>query len=214
MNTLVSTVLSWARLSKSPLQTASPVTYHITEAFYDETLENFFEDRFLSLHIIGREDVRAMLRRAFDAWQHNVPRVSFVESDVGIADVIITASNLDADDVLAYARMNVSSLSIDVSSAHCWYGDSEFCHAVVARSVWLMPLMFSVWTVSSALLVCLLCRAVHEHDGPLRILLWTLTLAPPLFYWGALQPCLRCYDFNALARHEIGHLIYTKLLHR
>ena len=32
-------------------------------------------------------------------------------------------------------------------------------------------------------------------------------IAPPTFYWQLLIPCFVCYDFEAAATHEIGHLL-------
>ena len=32
-------------------------------------------------------------------------------------------------------------------------------------------------------------------------------IAPPLFYWQIFRPCYECYDFEAVATHEVGHAL-------
>ena len=41
----------------------------------------------------------------------------------------------------------------------------------------------------------------------LSLVVWSGVFASPLFYWGAIVPCVRCHDFVATMAHETGHLL-------
>ena len=38
-------------------------------------------------------------------------------------------------------------------------------------------------------------------------LLMLLLIAPPIFFWSIFLPCWECYDFEAAATHEVGHVL-------
>lgn len=44
------------------------------------------------------------------------------------------------------------------------------------------------------------------HTGTALVLVFTL-LFPPLYFWNVFAPCVDCFDFEAAAAHEIGHVL-------
>ena len=131
--------------------------------------------------------------------------------------------------------MSRGTLSFNVGL--CWYLDSTFCswfHSV--KDSIGADIASIVFTVSCALVffAALLSLAVQYGWVALAVLraegnctarykaafhtlkrqnicvwaiLWTCLIFPMTFYWQVFLPCFRCFDFEAAATHEIGHLL-------
>lgn len=185
-------------------QVQQPIVYSLQEEECEELLNNFNEDRFLSLHTLTCSHVRVMLRRAFDAWQHNVPTMRF-EEDSASEDahaLVVVARTYENPDFIGRA----SSDEISISTEHCWFSDASFCHAIQSRWTILSALLLSAWLIGTAAAAALLC---HRRNARAYCILPIVVCVvfPPLVYWGAMRPCLRCHDFGALLLHEIGHVL-------
>jgi hypothetical protein len=183
----VATIAAWVP-SRTPLP--MPVTYGVRAdgvAFWD--------DRLLPRNV----DVHVALRRALDMWEHAVPTVRFVEVAHG-ADVTFETVGMGGN-TKTLARVVHDRSRVEISDDVCWYTDPGFCEE--ART-WQYALL-GVWLGCVGAVGALLCMPIVYPT--LRLVAWTGVLAPPLFYWGALAPCLRCHDFVATMAHEAGHLL-------
>ena len=169
-----------------------PVTYRI------ENEVAFWDDRLLPRDV----STRAAVRRALDSWEHVAPTVRFVEAEHGArADVrfvtVPTLSEEGRSRILAQVHGDTVQIANDV----CWYTDPGFCEDILP---W-QPLFLMAWGVSFVTVGVLVCQTPTYPT--LRLVAWTGVFAPPLLYWGALVPCVHCYDFVATMVHEAGHLL-------
>lgn len=205
-------VLAWDTWIAAPPHPLADrrVTYHVSVSFCDAALPRFYEDRFLSLRVIRCSDVRAFVRHAFDAWQHNA-RVVFEEVDGVDADVLVDGRVVDGN-VLAHVHGVWTSegplaLHLTVDADTCWYTDSAFCHALSRHERVIYPTLGSVWGLAMCAVGVVLLRPLAPFGGTARLVAWAVAIAPPLLYWDAIAPCVQCYDFTAVITHEVGHVL-------
>ena len=194
-----------------PPTTPTMRTYNLSETFCELVLKQFADDSVLSWRSHSCDDVHVVVRRAFDAWQHN-SLAGFVESPPHVdADVRLLASSVrDYNGRLAWANGHASSnagLITVLPQGRCWYTDRRFCLSIQDN----VPILFSslslVWASSVALVVGFLCRpASMARDVIVRIVGWSLFLGIPLSFL-SIYPCLVCYDFETVLIHEVGHVL-------
>lgn len=197
-------VLGWTPFS-TPRRNLTQ-TYHIDASFCDGVRPRFRESVLFTWSSFGCDDVRTIVRASFDAWQHNSP-LSFVESlDRSDAGILLSRAALD-DGIVGLARRSVLGEEIEVDGDACWYTDRDFCHAVSRDRDVLYGVLLTAWVLSLASVLALLCRPLKPFQGVWRLLSWSVALAVPLLYFGAVRPCTSCYDFASVMMHEIGHVL-------
>ena len=154
-------LLAWTKWDESPFPRAR--TYAVDPSLCAAVLPRFRDDWLLPARMRGCRDVRATVRGAFDAWQHNAD-VSFRE-----VDWTATAANSSSppeltvnadlptswdDDTLAMAAprdLVRGVVHIAVSPDHCWYADRAFCASVARRqTVWHAGLAAACFLLPSA----------------------------------------------------------------
>lgn len=208
-------VVGWSALygGVSPLSRLD-LSYRIDATFCDRVLPKFHEDWLLSLHALTCDDVHAAVRHAFDAWQHQATLSFYETSDDALAQIVIRSDRLDDEDVVANAvgvwdfeRHAPGRIYITTAPPRCWYTDSSFCHAILTHATAVYAALIAVGALGALMTGINLSRVVRPFEGNLRILAWSLTIAPILIYFGAILPCTTCSDFQVTMMHEIGHAI-------
>jgi hypothetical protein len=195
-------VLAWTmRVPWVHDSSRATITYAVDPDFCAAVLPRFRHDGVLSLQPFGCADVRAAVRRGFDAWQHNARGgLSFVEVEDD-PDVRVVAEAPANEAALAAASRDV----IYVAPLPCWYTDAAFCHWVHTATPAVLVAVSSL--VSCAAFVGLLLFACRPMVATLRLALWTAVLAPWVFYGVAVLPCEQCHDFETVLAHEAGHIL-------
>lgn len=122
----------------SPPNTLMPKTlYYVDEGFCDNFRLQFIQDRFLSW-TFDCTDLMTLIRRAFDAWEHNALRLGFQQtSSPHLAQLRILGVTRAPDgggtsaDALGFYKFERGvGASIRLSSDRCWYTDHAFCFLV------------------------------------------------------------------------------------
>lgn len=202
---VLNSVLSWTTFS-TPLPNQTQ-RYHIDASFCDGVRPWFRESALFTWTTFDCDDIRTIVRESFDAWQHNSP-LSFAESLDNDTDILLSTSNELDEGIVGLARRNGDVLGrIELDDETCWYTDRAFCHAVARDETILYVVLSVVWGISLILLVIFLCRPLRPFQSVWRLLTWSVVIAVPLAYFGAIYPCLTCYDFASVMMHEIGHVI-------
>lgn len=191
---------------------ASPeLSYYVDASLCARVLPRLREDRFLSWYAFSCADVDAAVRRAVDAWQHNAAPLVFraVAAPDG-ADVVVRAEDVSDEVVLAVAFSSGGPVRITMAAERCWYTDHHFCHAMQTAH-WLHGLLATAWAVAATAVCCFVVhaspRAVRRAGIVPRLVAWSVVLAVPLVYGGAVLPCLQCYDLVSVLMHEMGHAL-------
>lgn len=193
--------LAAARGGYAPLT----MTYNLSDAFCGDVRRKFVDDAWFSWHSIECRDVRAMVRQAFDGWEHNT-LLGFVETTGRAVDITVDTAK-GSGNALGWAWIRPSAVEIDVSSAFCWYTDRAFCDSVRELYIGLFFFMGVSWAGALALLLYVCWRpATTAVDAVTRIVAWAILLAQPLAAAG-IYPCFRCYDLLTVLTHEVGHAI-------
>lgn len=128
-------------------------------------------------------------------------------------------------------------IAFNVEESFCWYLDSDFCSGFHSLKKLATPsnillgfrcLVYGLWGVTLLVVVVQLAFLVRPQlstqmtlrqrvravlavlstwsvlGTALRVL---LTVTPPLFFELIFLPCFECYDFEAAATHEVGHVL-------
>lgn len=212
------TILGWTSLL--PLESFpshnTTLTYAVSDTFCSDLTARFWEDRLLSFQTIDCDYLTRSVRTAFDAWHHNVPEIVFIEAARDDAQVLLSAKEGDHLDTntIAIAQgvwrplsSTQTSMRIKLDESRCWFTDSSFCHEIVIRETFVYVAAGTVWSIATVCIVIILCIPYNRVDAIFRIVAWSSFFATPLLLWGAIIPCLRCYDFVTTVVHEIGHLL-------
>ena len=206
--------LGWISVrSEPPGLYNNTLTYALSDTFCSDLIPHFWEDRLLSFKTIDCGYLSQSVRAAFDAWHHNIPEIVFVETSQDNARVLISANTMDMN-TLAIAQGVWTPLStiqttmhIQLDDTSCWLTDSSFCHEVVIQETFVYTVLGTVWGISTVFVGVILCLPYNRVDAIFRLVAWSNFFAAPLVLWGAIVPCLQCYDFVTTVVHEIGHLL-------
>lgn len=209
-------ICGWSSKSRGFSNSSQHVTFKLSDDFCKGVLGNFHEDWIVSWHKHDCNMIHHTVRAAFDTWQHN-SLLSFHET-TGHADIMLSASSMPGDDdnvllgwanlLQRYSNKFTHNVKIAMTVDQCWYGDRQFCKLVIANRNFIYVTFASVWIVVSVIMCQLILRpAKRSVDAILRIVMWSILIAIPLIFIGACLPCLRCYDFQTVLVHEIGHAI-------
>lgn len=204
---LLAACVGWTPFATPLPRAVAPYTYHVDPSFCDAVRRRFREDALFTWTPLACEHVRALVRDSFDAWQHNAPRIGFVEvTNRTAADVLLSNADL-AEGVVGLARRGAVVGEIELDDGSCWYADRAFCHAVERDRDALHACLALAWAASLVALVAIVCRPLRPFRGAWRLLAWTVAIAAPLVYFGTIVHCLACHDFAAVLMHEIGHVL-------
>lgn len=126
---------------------------------------------------------------------------------------------------------NIQFSTVTFHNHICWYLDTTFCARFRAlnenlnATLLMQFLLFGLWSaafvgvflrVAQIVLYTLrfgakvgIKRAVESQANQM---LWTYVLlfmliSPPIIWYHLYTPCITCYDFEATAAHEIGHVL-------
>lgn len=190
---------AWTPLA--PAGRPPPRTYRVATDFCAAVLARFRDDGFLSWRVLQCADVRALVRDAFDVWEHNSAH-AFHETVRADADLTVGTDALDGR--VGVARRGASSFTVALDAGACWYADRAFCHAVVRERTTLAAVLACVW-MTAVWFTAL--GFVEPLWTAVRLLLWVVVAAVPIFAFDSLLPCLECYDFAAVMVHEVGHVL-------
>ena len=198
-------LMAW--VFRSPLVSTSQ-TYFVEANFCHVTRPYFREDTFLSWRVFQCADVHAAIRRSLDVWQYN-SLLSFREVvNRTRADIIIGVGHITTDGTVAIATTHANHASeIRMNSKSCWYTDRAFCASVTTNLTLLYILLGIPWICSILLVVQTLLSPVTPFRSVSRLVSWSVLIAVPMVYIGAMLPCLYCYDFTTVMMHEIGHVL-------
>jgi hypothetical protein len=209
--------LSWTTLiPRDSLGCNTTLRYTLSPTICEEISAKFWEDRLISLQSIDCEFIKSSIRSAFDIWHYNVPSVSFDESPSSSASIIISskAGGYENDATLATAHgvwrcgsVSQVQMKISLDDDRCWYTDSSFCHSIVEQGLLTFIAFGLGWGISAMGVVYVLCRPFDKIDSTIRLVTWTGFFCSPLLLWGAILPCLHCFDFVTTMVHEIGHVL-------
>ena len=214
---LLPLVFGWKGIS--PLETCSnrtSLTYSVEESFCRVAIPLFREDSLFTFKVLGCDDVRRSVRSAFDAWSYNLPSVAFVEvfpPELPRITFEVKEAGYESHLTLATATGvwrrcgKGRDMVINVGEEQCWYTDSSFCHSVRRDRTGITLLLAVVWALSGGGVVYTLTHPFERVDSVFRIATWSVFTACPFIAWGALGPCLNCYDFTSTIVHEVGHLL-------
>lgn len=211
---IVVNVLGWAISKNFQALPSSHIGYYVDASFCNLVLPHFHEDSFLSWQHFGCEDLRSMLRKSFDVWEHN-SGISFDETfDSTRASLIVDVDEGFNDErTLAYwtdpyPHNPNSTTFIRLNPNHCWYTDHEFCYIVHTYRNLFLSLLVSLFTAALLFLTFVICRtSTRRVDSVLRLVIWTVLFMPPLVYVSTVRPCDQCYDFMMVLMHEVGHAL-------
>lgn len=197
---------AWVRASWGHV--SLPILYEVNTSFCDALLPRMREDSVLSWRRFECEQLRTIVRNAFDAWVHNSQGGVFaweVLEEVG--NVVINAHAFAPDaNVVATVSHGVQTI-VDVNAAKCWYTDNAFCYDMQRLDMLLYIVLSFVWSVALVVLLHLLCYPPRPYAAARRLLAWTVVIAVPVVYVGVMRPCLNCYDLEATLMHEVGHVL-------
>lgn len=194
--------IAWT--AHGPLLTSATNTYHVADDFCTTVRWRVHDDIIFGWTPVSCDRLRAIVRDAFDAWQHNVPLAFDEVSNASTATIRVTGGAI-ASGTVGVARP--FQREIEVANAACWYVDRAFCHAVDEDSLVLHIFLSLVWGTSLVGVVLLLCQRVAAYRGATRIVLWSIAFAVPIAYGGVIYPCLVCHDLARVLMHEIGHIL-------
>lgn len=190
--------MGWASIHAAP---RGPTTLTYTVDLCDAVTSAIRTTNFLTWSgSITCDDVQHYVRMAMDAWTYNA-MIDFVQVDAN-ADIHISAG---ASEGLAHA--NFATLDVVVGHDSCWYDDRALCHAVYQNNVLVQVLIFVTWAIGIASALFFAFRPPRGYEGASRVLAWTFAVAPPIYYFGAILPCIMCYDLVTVLMHEVGHVI-------
>lgn len=197
----------------SPPNTPMPKTlYYVDERFCDIFLLQFFQNRFLSW-TFDCTDLMTLIRRAFDAWEHNALRLGFQETSspqlahLRILDATRATDGGTSADVLGLYKFERGvGATIRLSSNRCWYTDHGLCFLVHSHQLFLSTLTFGGF----GLMMLVIFSTCKSERIWLRFAAWIVACACGVFYAVALRPCLDCHDFLMTLMHEIGHSIHLR----
>lgn len=205
-------VLGWAVNNPHVSLSGSHIAYYVDGSFCRLVLPHFHEDTFLSWQRFGCADLRTMLRKSFDVWEHN-SHISFEETIYPQHAQIIVDVEERQEETLAFYKpiANVTAM-IAVNPSKCWYTDHEFCYVLHKHHHVFLGVLVALFTIAIFILVLFVLRvSTRRIDSVLRLVAWALLLAPPMLYATALRPCYNCHDFMMVLMHEVGHAL--KLRH-
>lgn len=213
---LLPLVIGWR--NTLPLETCDRVgllTYSVEESFCSMAKPLFQEDSLFTFRGIECNDIRKSIRSGFDAWSYNLPSLTFVEVNSSSPNITFTMSRYEDTSFIASARgvwrrcreWRGVPLEIHVGEEECWYVDSSFCHSVSRARIPLTLVLAATWSLSGGGVVHTLLKPFDKVDSVFRIATWSVFTACPFVAFGALRPCLNCYDFTSTIVHEVGHLL-------
>lgn len=169
-----------------------PLTYVVEDTFCDRLLPKFSENRVRRL--LSCDDLRGQVRASFDAWHHNVPTLTFVETTLSAALHDRSAANNRSthDRRRPVMRVGATSLPSNVlgitygawgsnvrddflhvflDDGSCWYTDSSFCDRVVDMHVLVVGGLGVVWSAVVFLACCCDggCCGGGKGRGPIHV---------------------------------------------
>lgn len=128
-------------------------------------------------------------------------------------------------------------LAFNVEPGFCWYLDSTFCSPFHSLKDYMEPevvvfvaqiILFGLWAVALLLMAIHLWTLIRPlwtrekgckdklKDVMVILSGWSvlgttvrviLICVPPIFFYLIFLPCWECYDFEAAATHEVGHIL-------
>ena len=200
----VAAIFAWTVLHSQDVSVIR--SYRIESSFCDAVLPQFYEDWYLTGDTFSCQQVHALVRQSFDAWQHN-SHLAFREMLHGAPVIMLRAQRISGRTVAHATLDSNATVHITVDQDSCWYTDRLFCGSVNAYAIPLVASTIASWITSTVLIVFVLVHPANRIDGTARIISWTLFLSAPLALFGVILPCLRCVDFVGVVMHEIGHAL-------
>ena len=157
-------------------------------------------------------DLHRVVRKAFDAWQHN-SHVSFIESSPNASAVLVDTAHFAKATTLATARgvwsdLTRSNLTIHVrENERCWHDDAAQCHVLRAHRFVIQVTLVTSWMVSVVAITFYLFASDRSRGAGLHVIAWTVFVSCLLMQRFLLSPCLQCDDLSTVLMHEVGHLL-------
>lgn len=197
-------LVGWVRMPQQHVLRHNPITYFVDPTLCDRVLPQLYEDTLLTWSRFDCDEVRSLLREAFDEWQHN-SMLSFNEVAHDL-DAHVTVRARKLHDPMAIAQAGQATIVLDVDE--CWYTDRAFCGSVTAHLLLILVAIGTTWLMSAAFGLWLVMRKrANPCDAVARVVNWTVLVSCPLLFVFAVLPCTYCFDLKYTMMHEIGHIL-------
>ena len=182
----VAAIFAWTVLHSQDVSVIR--SYRLESAFCEAVLPQFYEDWYLTWDTFSCQQVHALVRQSFDAWQHN-SQLTFREMLHGAPDIVLRAERISGG-IVAHATLDSNAtVHITIDQDSCWYTDRQFCGSVNAYAIPLVASSIASW-LTSTVLIFVLVHPASRIEGTARIISWTLFLSAPLTLFGVILPCL------------------------
>lgn len=185
----------------SPLNT-NIVTYKVGDLTCENVLPKLYEGDFLSWAKFTCTDLKDVIRRGFDEWQHN-SMVTFREVESDEANIDITVETLSG--ALARVVQHQKGSRIEIADNVCWYTDRHLCFQVKDNLYIVCMCVVLIWIFSTFICVYVCCKG-GLRDGT-RVLNLGVFISAPFVLAFVVLPCTECHDLRYTLVHEVGHTL-------
>ena len=198
---------AWTKTSQVVGYTHDSIAYKVDFTLCEQLLPRIYEDILLTWHAFECDDLKTIIRDAFDEWQHN-SMIAFREvSATNEATVTIKAQILERVGRIAQAGIHEGGGTITIDEGECWYTDRSFCASVASHLTLIWFLVCVTWAFTAIAGLYFIVRPMRRLDAVFRVVNWAIFVSCPLILFSALFPCTYCFDFKYTVMHEVGHIL-------
>ena len=202
------------KLDHPPTVLPTRLTYALDPSICYSVSQSFRDHAGLFWDTYGCNQVKSIIRGAFDEWGHNSQlQLHEIELKGEVADIILLSTHLTDSNIIAQATTyRVGSrkhFKIEFDGDRCWYVDQKFCSSVNGSSTYVSMFLIITWTISIAI-GCVI-QTWKAKTKPTKYFVYFLIcfffITSPLIFFVTIRTCGNCFDFRYVIMHEIGHVL-------